>query len=418
MLTTALCLAAVAPVPVRIETTSAGFRLLRGGRPYYVKGAGAPKELLTSLRAAGGNSVRTWGADDLEPLLDAAHRLGMTVTIGFWLQKKTDGFDYTNSEAVRRQFEACLAGVRRYRNHPALLMWGIGNEMELGDGSPEMWRAVEQIAAMIKREDPNHPSMTVVADMWPEKLAAIKQYCPSLDAIGVNSYGGLPTLHERMKDWPKPYLITEFAHPIQQQRPRTPWDSPIELDTAEKARLVRENWQDSIEGRKSRVLGGYLFHWSKSDAATASWYAAFLKTGEKTEVVDAAAELWGGKVGNRAPRIVRISPEKPVETAPGATLDGSVHAMDAERDPLDYRYEILSDDPAKRFVGDFEKSGGAVATGLAGPTYKIGVPNEPGPYRLVLVIRDGKGGAAVATIPFRVSAKPADRSVGGTGRTR
>ncbi|MCC5024095.1 MAG: hypothetical protein J6386_15485 [Candidatus Synoicihabitans palmerolidicus] len=40
-----------------------------------------------------------------------------------------------------------LTTVRRYRDHPAVLMWGLGNEME-GDGTdPRVWRELETLAA-------------------------------------------------------------------------------------------------------------------------------------------------------------------------------------------------------------------------------------------------------------------------------
>src|SRR5262245_32404770 len=47
------------------------WQLLRDGKPYFIKGVGGsgPKAMLAEL---GGNSFRTWGADNLGPQLDEA----------------------------------------------------------------------------------------------------------------------------------------------------------------------------------------------------------------------------------------------------------------------------------------------------------------------------------------------------------
>src|SRR5450432_3802672 len=69
------------PIPVKIEKTGSGYRLLRNGQPFTIKGAGG-RSYLDVLKATGGNSIRTWGEEDIEPLLDRCHELGLTVTVG------------------------------------------------------------------------------------------------------------------------------------------------------------------------------------------------------------------------------------------------------------------------------------------------------------------------------------------------
>src|SRR6266511_521872 len=76
-----------------IVRCSAGWRLLRDGKPYFIKGAGggASKALLAHL---GGNSFRTWGVgDETMRQLDEAQKLGLTVTLGIWLRHESDGFE-------------------------------------------------------------------------------------------------------------------------------------------------------------------------------------------------------------------------------------------------------------------------------------------------------------------------------------
>ena len=91
-------------IPVKVEKGPDGYRLTRGGAPYFIKGAGG-RSYLETLKATGGNSIRTWGEEDIEPLLDRAQELGLTVTVGIWLGQPRQGFRYDNEAAVRSEVE-------------------------------------------------------------------------------------------------------------------------------------------------------------------------------------------------------------------------------------------------------------------------------------------------------------------------
>jgi hypothetical protein len=397
-------LAFAAPIRTEIVESGSGYQLLRDGEPYFVKGAGA-REGLADLAAAGANSIRTWGAEDIGDLLDEAHRHGLSVTVGIWLRKEYDNFDYDNPADVQAQFEKAKEAVDNYKDHPALLMWAVGNEMELGAEGPDVWKAVEQIAAMIQREDPNHPVISVVADMWPEKMDLILEHCPSLDALGVNSYTGLPSLHERMEPWTKPYFITEYAFQGQDEHPETPWGVVYEPTSTQKAELMREHYQRGILDHPGRVLGGYAFYWGPSDSSTAAWHSLLLKTGERLGATDALQEIWSGKLPeNQAPVIEPLAEEAPV-LAPGETLVIGLETADPDGDPLTGRYEVLDDD-FDRFVGDFEKPAPLIQAGqiVDLEEFILTAPPEPGIYQLVVIVVDGNGKAATAKLPFQVSA--------------
>src|SRR6266550_3255297 len=154
-------------VRVEVIRSADAWQLLREGKPYFIKGAGggASKEVLARL---GGNSFRTWGVgDDTARQLDEAQKLGLTVTLGIWLRHESDGFNYHDPAQVAEQFEKARRAILQYKDHPAVLMWAIGNEMEgyqSGD-NPAIWKAVDQIAALAKKLDPNHPTMTVMAEV-------------------------------------------------------------------------------------------------------------------------------------------------------------------------------------------------------------------------------------------------------------
>ena len=89
------------------------------------------------LAQCGGNLFRTWGVGrDTQRELDEAQQLGLSVTLGHWLGHKEHGFHWDDPAAVRKQFETVQRNVEQYKDHPALLMWALGNEMEQGDDTP------------------------------------------------------------------------------------------------------------------------------------------------------------------------------------------------------------------------------------------------------------------------------------------
>jgi len=394
----------LAPTQVRFTETQPGkFQLLVDGKPFFVKGAGAPKDRLAELARYGANSVRTWGVDaDTKDLLDAAQRQGMKVCVGFWM-RKGDGFSYRKESDLAEQADDLRKWVREYRNHPALLMWAVGNEVELEGEQPECFIQTEALAKLVKTEDPNHPVITVVADMWSEKQALIEKYWRSLDAIGVNSYDGLPTVMQRMKFWKKPVLITEWQFSLPSSDPAAPWVGFTEPSSAEKDASTRKNYQSVILGSPGRVLGSYFFYWGKSDTGTASLLNPFLNDGSWQPVVRTMATLWGGKVPkNHAPTVRVVEPAGSFRVKPSEEIVVRVTAADADKDAVDLSYEIVPNDPKKRFIGDFEQAVGVTAKGsLAGAT-RIGAPKQPGQYRIVFIARDGKGAATLASRSFLV----------------
>ena len=182
--------AAAAPSVVRVEGEPGARTLVVNGAPFVIRGAGGggSKEVLARL---GANSFRTWAADRAEEELDEARRNGLFVTVGHWLHP-TSYFSYEDEAQNAEQTEAILRRVRELKDHPALLMWAIGNEMEAAH--PEnraLWTYLNDLAGRIKALDPNHPVTTALMEASPEKIALLDELCPNLDVVGFNSYAGV-----------------------------------------------------------------------------------------------------------------------------------------------------------------------------------------------------------------------------------
>ncbi|MGV3723510.1 MAG: glycoside hydrolase family 2 TIM barrel-domain containing protein [Actinomycetota bacterium] len=401
-----------AAIPVQVEKTAIGYRLLRDGKPYPIKGVGGDTSL-HRLKAAGGNSFRTWGTDKLDPLLDEAQKQGLTVCVGIWLGHERHGFKYDDADQVAAQSEKVREAVLRYKDHPAVLMWGIGNEMEgAGKGdNAAIWSAVNNLAAMVKKLDPQHPTMTVVAEIGGDRVKNIHRLCPDIDIVGINSYAGGPSIPQRYVEagGKKPYVLTEFGPPGNWEVAKTTWGAPLEPTSTQKAASYRRTHLEAIQGQPLS-LGGYAFLWGSKQEATATWFGMLLPDGTRLGPVDAMTELWSGRPpANRCPAIAAAKLVGAEQVDPEATLRASLEATDPEGDPLRVEWVVQAEPDVVSVGGDNQvappKLPEAVVKADA-RSAEIRAPKDPGPYRIYAFVRDDKGNGAVASLPFLVKGTP------------
>jgi hypothetical protein len=410
-------MAADNPSVVRIERKpDGGFQLLRNGKPYFIKGGGGQNPAV--LVAAGGNSVRGGGSAEN---LDRLHAAGISVQYGLSIGKPRQGFDYSDQAAVAKQLEAALAVVKRFKNHPGILTWALGNESELTANEPDrlrLWAALEDLTKAIKAEDPNHPVIAVLAGT--SRLAEVKKYCPSLDAIGLNAYGSMLRLPESVAaaGWDGPYIVTEFGPRGHWEVEKTPWGLPIEDSSTEKADFYLKAYRHAVEGQP-QALGAYVFLWGSKQEKTHTWYGMFLPDGSPTAAVDVMTYLWTGKwPANRAPRIgpgkFKITAESGTtgrenEFLTGAKLRCAVNTSDPEGEAVSVSWDLrldVSDNPNRG--GDRESPSSPIEGAVlseSGNEALIQVPSKPGNYRIFVYARDPGGKAATANVP--ILAEPA-----------
>ena len=403
-------------IPVELRTTDDGWELLRGGEPYVIRGAGGSHSL-AALAAAGGNSLRTWsaeneqGEDTAGTLLDEAHALGLTVTVGIWLGHERHGFDYSDPEQLEAQLDRARRIVLRHRDHPAVLLWGVGNEMEgFGEGGDaRIWTAVNDVAAMVKELDPNHPVMAVTSFAHGDRVEFVHNRSPAIDVHGINAYGGavvLPAFLEE-RGASKPYVVTEFGPVGPWEMPTTEWGAPIEQTSTDKAAFYERAWREGIEASPSS-LGGYAFLWGQKMEATATWFGMFLADGAATAAVDTMTGIWSGKPpDNLAPNVEPLRVEGPAQVEPGAIVRVRGQASDPEGAALDVRWALRRESGDYMTGGDYRPAlpdiEGAIVEADATQA-SVRMPGEPGPYRLFQTVYDDAGKAATANIPLLVNA--------------
>lgn len=401
------------PIKVEVRQVDGAYKLYRDGKPYFIKGAGGTN-YLSRVAAYGGNSIRTWSTHNAQKVLDSAYKYGLTVLMGLGVTPERHGFNYDDTAAVRQQFEDVKADVLKYKDHPALLGWGIGNELNLSYKNPKVWDAVNEITKMIHELDPNHPATTVLAGINKSEVDYIKAQCSDIDILAINTYGGLAVLPAQLRavGWDGPYMVTEWGPTGHWEGLETEWKKPIEETSSEKAAVYKSRYEYSVEKDRDKCLGSYVFLWGQKQERTPTWYGLFTERGEESEVIDVMQYLWTGNwPANKAPHIYSLQLDgkkaaQNVYVQPGGNYAVLAVAHDPDRDKLTYRWELLTEPTKVGEGGDHEDRPRSVNNTMAGPansgktTFKA--PMAEGAYRLFVYITDGKGKVATANLPFYV----------------
>ena len=286
------------------------YRLYVNGEEFFVKGAGLEFGDIKALAENGGNSFRTWrsenGQQDAVEILDEAHQYGLMVLMGLEVGRERHEFNYSDSLTVKKQFDYLKGEVERLKDHPALLGWAIGNELNLGAENLRVYDAVNDISKMIHEIDPNHVTTTTMAGIGKREIDYIKEHCTDIDFICIQMYGDIVNLQQRISDagWEGPYLVTEWGATGHWEVARTEWDVAIEQTSQEKASAFIDRYKLAIEADKENCMGSYVFLWGQKQERTPTWYGMFLENGAKTETVDAMHFIWNGEwPENRCPTI-------------------------------------------------------------------------------------------------------------------
>lgn len=405
-------------VKVELENNDGKFQLKVNNQPYYIKGAGLEFGDIPSVAKHNGNSIRTWRTDNgqrsAKEILDEAYKNGLTVTMGIEVARERHGFDYDDVAAVKEQLENIRKEVFELKDHPALIIWAIGNELNLHYTNPKVWDAVNEISEMIHKVDTNHLTTTTLAGISKREVDLIKERCPDIDILSVQMYGDLPDLPNLIKDygWEGAYMVTEWGATGHWEVPKTSWGAPIEENSTLKASNYLKRYQGGIEADSMQCIGSYVFLWGNKQERTPTWYGVFLEDGKETESVDVMHYLWNDHTWpeNRTPQIESyMLNEKTADE--NVILEASkentalVVINDFENDELKYSWEILHESTDLQDGGDLEEKPEAVTISVISDSkgeLKFKTPEIKGVYRLFIYVNDGKDHSAAANIPFKV----------------
>ncbi len=406
------------PSIVELKKIEDMYRLFVNGEEFFVKGAGCEFGPCDQVALHGGNSIRTWrvnnGVHTGREVLDMAWENGLMVMMGLDVARERHGFDYDNKAAVARQLENIKRDVLELKDHPALLGWGIGNELNHGYTNKKVWNAVNDIARMIKEVDGNHVVTTMLAGINREEVEYIRDNCPYLDFISVQMYADIINLEQRLEEagYNGPYLVTEWGATGHWEMPETKWGSPIEQSSAEKAEAIRERYEKAILSDPKNCLGSYVFLWGQKQERTPTWYGLFTEMGENTESVNVMEYLWTGKwPEHMAPRILNAEIVGEGGRFDNVTLEeNAVYSAAVEiKYPGDAqitaRAEILPEPVELSDGGDFEQrpqTMEGLIRSVDPDKVVFKTPSQKGAYRLFIYVSDNNSNTGTINIPFLI----------------
>lgn len=410
------------PVNVTMTDESGHWKMFVDGEEFYVKGV-AINNFPETAGHYGANTIRTYGVNDTtRAILDRAYEAGLYVNFGLWVNRETDGFNYDDEAAVAQHLAAIKEDIDRFKDHPALLCWSIGNEADASYTNNKLWTFVNDVAQYIHEVDPNHPTTTTLVNSEVNKVRLIAEMAPEIDFLSINSYApNVPSVLGNLTaaEWEKPYMITEFGPRGTWQMSPEParvldWEGLVEQTSTEKAADYLQVYQNHIyPHRDNGCIGSFVFLWGyQLHGEVLTWFALHDKKGYTFPAVDAMQYAWTGSYpDNRAPVIAdrdailmngrkaedNIKVDKETENM------AFVVATDPDDDPLSYDWMIMREGTAS--------SDGSLPDGISGlivdntlPEISFKAPAETGGYRLIVFVRDNANKkVASGVIPFYVN---------------
>lgn len=428
------------PSHVSIQRHQGRHEVFVNGQLFPLKGVGinyVDGHNYRALAEAGGNAFRTWSTEYATEDLAAAKELGLMVAMGIDLQKELHGFDYTDKQAVKAQFDSAIQQVEQFKDHPNLLFWVVGNELnllldesgQLLDVNPAAYDALNDLVRAIQAIDPNHPVTTTFAGAQPSHLQTALERAPTLDFVSIQVYGGLSDVPEMIQasGVKKPFVVTEFGPSGHWERPATAWGREIEEPDGEKARVFAQRMQQGLlEDPTGQLLGGFAFEWGQKQERTPTWYGMFHKSGEATARIDELTKFWTGAYPeNRAPLVHDIRLNGQASTAnlqlnAGQGYEAQVEIQSPDGDVLHHEWQLMTEVKEKSQGGALELEPETLPVDVEVltvsaelekayrdkmPTHlkvRFNAPKTEGEYRLFYYGRDGKGKATSANFPFQV----------------
>ena len=368
------------------------------------------------LENAGANAARVASDRAVLDSLDSHNMLGVVDLI---LKGERDGMNWDDDTMVNAQAKRAIATVRQLKDHPAVAMWVLGNEIDYippnEPYNPRIWKRLNDLAENIKEIDPNHPVLTIVGNSYFDtKIKELARDGTSFDLLGLNAYGALAETTESLrKFWPKPYIVTEWGATGHWEVPRTAWGAPIEETSSEKAVAIDNRYRQVIKGDSTNCLGSFIFYWSEKQETTHTWYGLFTEQ-KRTQAIDVMEHHWQGRLpSNLAPTVVSFemndtSDKKAQVLLPDTQHSAQIKVLDMDSDSLFYSWDIRPEVviPEKNYAGRKETRAPILKdrilqNGKALTLFKT--PSREGAYRLFVSVHDGQGSVAYANFPFYVS---------------
>lgn len=398
---------------VHISRENGKYTLYRDGSPFIVKG-GAGYTNMSTLKAIGGNTIRTWDTTNLKAILDEAAANGLAVIVGFYVpaSKYMSSF-YQDDKKVTAQYTAFRNVVLKYRSHPALLMWCLGNEVDFPfkPNYNKFYTVYNALLDMIHREDPDHPVTTTMVNYQFRNILNLRLKVQQLDIISFNTFGDLKKLERKLTLnkwlWKGPFLITEWGIYSPQESGTTAWSAPIEPSSTLKAKHYHEFYADYLPVDNPRFLGAMTFYWGQKRESTPTWYSILDQNGAKTAIAREMEYFWTNRTPPHPPPAISsllLNGKKATDNIflrPDTIQTAVLQLTDTDTSRLRIIWKLTDEDfDPNNIVALLEYAADITPHNSARITFRS--PAKEGPYRLYSWVYDQYGNTATVNTPFYV----------------
>ena len=403
---------------VEIRKENGTYRLYKNGVVLLVKGA-VGYEHIDELAASGGNTVFIWDTTVMEQTLNNAAKYNVSVIAGLDVPDGELTDWYKDESKVNKLFDAYERIVNKYKSHPALLAWGLGNElrMPISSHSSYFLNAYNRFLKMIHEQDPDHPVTTTIINYQKQSLLNIRWKIRDLDFISINTYNRIKDIHWEMRRlkliWDGPFLISEWSPNGGWESETTVWGAPLENTSTKKAEQYYHFYKTYMPLDEPRFLGSLAFYWGSREEYTHTWYSVYNEDSTATEVKEALADCWKGVVTKHQSAQIQymlidsMGARDNIILSPGSKHIAKLLLADGQPgDSLRYSWEILKEDWFNwgRTWHYFKRPGaeqGLIADSTAQNTPFV-CPKKEGPYRIFINVYNKKGYCSTANTPFYV----------------
>ncbi|PWH83698.1 hypothetical protein DIS18_03845 [Algibacter marinivivus] len=417
VLTTVFCFSET-QAQTTVQKIENNWTILVDGSPFEIKGAtfgyGDDVEnydtYFKDLNFLGVNCIRTWATgENTKQLLDAAHKYNVKVMVGIWMRhgrpgmEDDDSFNYLeDKEGAEDMYVNAINTVEEYKNHPAVLTWGIGNEVYLNMATDEEKEAysklLERICSQIKTLDPNHPITSVEA--WTFGFKWWQKYVPSIDIYGLNSYGaGAGYLASELEKTgvDKPYVITEFGVTGEWDIKNEKHGIKVEPNDQQKYESISKGYQDWIISKPANI-GVFVFHYADGDKFISPWLFTHYKKMYRPQYWAIRKAYTGSEPKNNVP-VIETFTLPDVTRKSGTWIPVTLKTSDVENEKLSisFNYNQRTGSRKRRDQINPLNFRGNLIEG-----YEIQLPKEDGAIKVYVNVKDTYNNVGIASTSILV----------------
>ena len=408
-----------------VQKNEQGWQMLVDGKPFEIKGATFEyvKDVenydkhFKDLQFLGVNTIRTWATGkETKALLDAAQKYDIKIMMGIWMRhgrpgmEDDDRFDYLkDTKGMQVMYDNAIDFVKTYKDHPAVLTWGIGNEVYLNiatDPEKEAYsKLLEKICKEIKKIDPNHPITSVEA--WTFGMDWWQKHVPSIDIYGLNVYGaGANFLQDELekRNIDKPYIITEFGVLGEWDVKQEKNGVKVEPSDQEKYDAFAKGYHDWIVN-KSKNLGVFVFHYGNNYNHMSPWLLMFHNGMFRPQYWATREAFTGKKPVNYIPKIEKFELSKN-ESKSKVWIPVSLDVSDIENEALEFSFHYNQRTGSRKRRDQLLKLNhrGSLQEG-----FEIQLPEEDGPVKIYVNVKDVYNNVGIASTGIIVKDKKAKK---------